>query len=55
VTFKLGNLHDKRLREMLFTETHRRAARSAYGLNCPNCHCHASERLKMHLPSRMTY
>jgi cyclic pyranopterin phosphate synthase len=55
VTFKLGNLHEKRLRDMMFTDTHRQAARDAYALNCPNCHCHSSYRIKMHLPSRLMY
>jgi cyclic pyranopterin phosphate synthase len=55
VTFRLGNLHEKRLRDMMFTAAHRQAARDSYALNCPNCHCHASYRIKMHLPSRMTY
>lgn len=55
VTFKLGNLHEKRLREMLFTPEHHQAARDAYALNCPNCHCGAGARVKMHLASRRAY
>jgi MoaA/NifB/PqqE/SkfB family radical SAM enzyme len=39
VTFKLGNLHSKRLRELVFTRIHKQAARDALSLNCPNCHC----------------
>jgi cyclic pyranopterin phosphate synthase len=39
VTFPLGNLHERRLRSMLFTDAHHAAARGAYALDCPNCHC----------------
>jgi molybdenum cofactor biosynthesis enzyme MoaA len=45
VTFKLGNLHEKRLAEILWGSDHQRAARDAYSLNCPNCHCHYPGRL----------
>lgn len=55
VTFKLGNLHDGRLRDMLFTPAHRSAARSAYALDCPNCHCERADRIVKHLPSRLRY
>jgi cyclic pyranopterin phosphate synthase len=39
VQFKLGNLHEKRLKDMLFTPAHHQAARDAFALNCKNCHC----------------
>lgn len=39
--FKLGNLHHRRLRDILFTDAHRQAARDAFALNCPRCHCGA--------------
>jgi molybdenum cofactor biosynthesis enzyme MoaA len=39
VTFKLGNLHEKRLKDMLLTPAHHQAARDAFALKCPNCHC----------------
>jgi cyclic pyranopterin phosphate synthase len=55
VTFKLGNLHEKRLREMLFTPEHSQAARDAFALNCPNCHCHNDYRINKHLVSRIQY
>jgi MoaA/NifB/PqqE/SkfB family radical SAM enzyme len=55
VTFKLGNLHEKRLRDMLFTAEHHQAARDAFVLNCPNCHCQAASRVRKHLPSRKAY
>ncbi len=37
VTFPLGNLHEKRLSEILYQEAHHQAARDAFQLNCPNC------------------
>ena len=55
VTFKLGNIRERPLREMLFTPTHRQAARDAFRLNCPNCHCERNERILKHLPSRLKY
>jgi cyclic pyranopterin phosphate synthase len=55
VTFRLGNLHEKRLGEMLFTAEHRQAARDAYRLNCPNCHCSYHSRTELHPPSRLKY
>jgi len=55
VTFTLGNLHQTRLRDLMFTPAHRQAGRDAYELNCPNCHCEASERIPKHLPSRLQY
>jgi len=45
VTFKLGNLHEQRLSEMLFTSAHRTASKDAFSLNCPNCHCHYGARI----------
>lgn len=55
VTFRLGNLHEQPLREMLFGEEHRCAARDAFALNCPNCHCSSNERVMRHAPSRKLY
>lgn len=55
VTFTLGNLHQTRLRDLMFTPAHRDAAKSAYELNCPNCHCEAASRIQKHLPSRLQY
>lgn len=55
VTFRLGNLHEKRLREMLFTEAHQQFARDAFALRCPNCHCSYHNRVAMHAPSRWRY
>jgi cyclic pyranopterin phosphate synthase len=55
VTFKLGNLHEKRLADLLFTEEHRRASRDAFALRCPNCHCSYHKRIEIHVPSRLKY
>jgi cyclic pyranopterin phosphate synthase len=55
VTFELGNLHKNRLSEMLFSSKHRQAARDAFQLNCPNCHCSYPKRIESHLPSRLRY
>jgi MoaA/NifB/PqqE/SkfB family radical SAM enzyme len=55
VTFKLGNVFEKRLRDMLFTDAHNCAARSAYKLECPNCHCERATRIVRHIPSRIKY
>lgn len=55
VTFTLGNLHQTRLRDMMFTKAHQQAANDAYALRCPGCHCHSGDRIKKHLPSRLTY
>jgi MoaA/NifB/PqqE/SkfB family radical SAM enzyme len=55
VTFKLGNIRERPLRQMLFTPTHRNAARDAFSLNCPNCHCERNDRILKHLPSRLKY
>lgn len=55
VTFVLGSLHEKRLSQMLFTSEHKQAARDAFQLNCPNCHCSYGERVESHVPSRLRY
>ena len=55
VTFGLGNLHEKRLRDMLFTPQHRQFARDSFALNCPNCHCHYEVRTLKHAPSARRY
>ena len=55
VTFKLGNLHERRLKDMLFTREHGKAARDAFLLNCPTCHCGYDSRVQRHGPSRRLY
>ena len=46
VTFPLGNLHEKRFKDMMFTHEHRQAARNAFLLNCPHCHCERDLRIR---------
>ncbi len=55
VTFKLGNLHEHRLSEMLFSAEHKQASRDAFALRCPNCHCSYHNRISRHLPSVVKY
>ena len=55
VTFKLGNLHRTRLRDMLFTGEHHQACRDAFALRCPNCHCERDSRIQTHEASQLAY
>jgi len=55
VTFPLGNLHETRLSEILYTQAHHQAARGAFQLDCPNCHCEAASRVEKHAPSFRKY
>lgn len=55
VTFPLGNLHDRPLSQLIFTEAHRKAAIGSVRLACPNCHCHRDARIAKHLPSLLHY
>lgn len=55
VTFTLGNLHQTRLREMLYSGAHAEAARGAFALRCPNCHCNRDTRIQKHYASRLKY
>lgn len=55
VTFKLGNVHERRLKDMLFTPEHLAAARNGFQLNCPNCHCGYGVRTLAHGPTRQKY
>ena len=55
VTFRLGNLHEQRLATMLYGDKHRQAARNAFALKCPNCHCERDSRVQKHGPSRRLY
>jgi MoaA/NifB/PqqE/SkfB family radical SAM enzyme len=55
VTFPIGNLHRTRLRELLYNDAHRAAARDCFHLECPNCHCERGTRMAKHLPSRIRY
>ena len=53
--FPLGNLHEKRLSEILYTPGHHDAARRAFQLDCPNCHCESAARVEKHAPSLRKY
>ena len=55
VTFALGNLHQHRLADLLYSEAHRSAARDCFALKCPNCHCGYDSRVQKHIPSRRLY
>jgi MoaA/NifB/PqqE/SkfB family radical SAM enzyme len=55
VAFDLGNLHERPLAEMLYGQDHRDAARGAFELKCPNCHCERDPRVTKHGPSRRRY
>jgi cyclic pyranopterin phosphate synthase len=55
VTFPLGNLHEQRLSSFLYGPEHHQAARDAFQLNCPNCHCERGARVEKHGPSLATY
>ena len=55
VTFPLGNLHTTSLRDMVLTKQHHDAARDAFLLNCPNCHCERDCRVTKHAPSFIRY
>jgi len=55
VTFVLGNLRERRLRDMLFGPEHRRACREAFLLRCPNCTCKSDSRIRKHGASLRRY
>lgn len=55
VTFRLGNLHETRLRDVLGSPAHAQAARAAFRLACPNCHCGYDSRTQKHWASRRRY
>lgn len=55
VKFKLGNLHEQRFKDILFRHEHYEAARSAFFLKCPNCHCGYENRTLGYRPARRFY
>lgn len=55
VTFKLGDLSNTRLRDMLFTPEHKQAAKDAFAVNCPNCHCSYHNRIERNIGARLKY
>lgn len=42
--FPLGNIHAKRLRDLVYTEEHRQAAQAAFRLQCSGCNCNRVTR-----------
>ncbi|MCX6624569.1 MAG: hypothetical protein NTY38_26620 [Acidobacteria bacterium] len=53
--FPLGNLYTSRLKDVLRTPAHVRAAQQAFRLECPNCCCKRESRIRTHWPSLMRY
>lgn len=51
----LGNIRERRLRDIMFTDTHRKAARDGFRLNCPNCTCKVQSRIQKHAASLRRY
>lgn len=55
VSFPLGNLHEQHLRDILFSDAHRRACMNGFQLKCPNCICRVETRTNKHWPSVIRY
>jgi len=55
VAFRLGNLYETPLRDLLKTSAHRKAAYDSFRLNCPNCHCGRESRISKNLASIRAY
>lgn len=55
VALPLGNVNTHRLRDLLFTEEHRQAARDGFQLKCPNCTCKAQTRIQKDAASMSRY
>ncbi len=55
VALPLGNLHRRRLRDILFSAEHKKASLAAFRLDCPNCTCKADSRIRKHAPSMRRY
>ena len=55
VTFKLGNINEQRLSEILNTREHKKAVQDAFKLNCPNCNCGYAARIDEHGASLRLY
>ena len=51
----LGNIRERRLRDIMFTDTHRKAAQDGFRLNCPNCTCKVQSRIQKHAASVRRY
>lgn len=53
--FPLGNIHQRRLKDILFGPEHQQAARDGFQLKCPNCTCKVESRIRKHAPSWRKY
>lgn len=51
----LGNVNTQRLRDILFSREHHRAARDGFQLNCPNCTCLVESRIQKDAASQRRY
>ncbi|HEB51661.1 MAG TPA: radical SAM protein [bacterium] len=51
VHFELGNLNERRLRDLILGDKHRCAARDAFRLKCPTCMCKIDSRIRRHGPT----
>ena len=52
---QIGNIRHQRLRDILFTDVHKKAARDGFCLNCPQCLCKIETRIQKHAPSMRRY
>lgn len=55
VHFDLGNVHETRLKDLLFTPEHKQACRDGFKLKCPNCTCKIDSRIRKHGASLKKY
>jgi cyclic pyranopterin phosphate synthase len=55
VHFRLGNVHERPLREILFGEAHCKASRDGFQLKCPTCMCKIDGRIRKHAESQRRY
>lgn len=53
--YPLGNVNEKRLRDILFTPAHVQAARAGFRLECGNCNCKLDSRIRKHAHSHRKY
>lgn len=53
--FPLGNVNESRLKDLVFTKEHKRAAQDGFALKCPNCTCKVDSRIRRHGPSWRKY
>ncbi|MCP5023693.1 MAG: radical SAM protein [bacterium] len=53
--FPLGNVNEKRLKDLVLNKKHAKAAQDGFLLNCPNCTCKVDSRIRRHGPSYRKY